>query len=160
MPQKNFNLMSFRKRTCSVNWRSLSFWAATEFRDGYAYAIEHMSEPNLREQAISALAEIREPRTVGELRKILEMSNDNAWNSAAVRALGALGASDFAPRFLEMARSRETRSALRRSSRPAIFTKPRRLRLCGRASLHETPRDRQPAPEPQATSSPGTRKRW
>jgi HEAT repeat protein len=74
-------------------------------RDGYPYAIEHMSELALREQAISALAAIREPRAVGELRKILEMSNDNAWNSAAVRALGALGASDFAPRFLEMARN-------------------------------------------------------
>jgi HEAT repeat protein len=74
-------------------------------RDGYPYAIEHMSEPYLREQAISALAAIREPRAVGELRKILEMSNDIAWNSAAVRALGALGASDFAPQFLEMARN-------------------------------------------------------
>jgi len=74
-------------------------------RDGYPYAIEHMSEPYLREQAISALAAIRDPRAVGELRKILEMSNDIAWNSAAVRALGALGASDFAPQFLEMARN-------------------------------------------------------
>ena len=33
------------------------------------------------------------------------MSNDIAWNSAAVRALGALGASDLAPQFLEMARN-------------------------------------------------------
>lgn len=74
-------------------------------RDGYPYAIEHMSEPYLREKAISALAAIREPRAVGELRKILEMSNDIAWNSAAVRALGALGASDFAPQFLEIARN-------------------------------------------------------
>jgi HEAT repeat protein len=73
-------------------------------RDGYPYVIEHMSEPYLREQAISALATIREPRTVGELRKILETSNDVAWNSAAVRALGALGASDLAPQFLEIAR--------------------------------------------------------
>src|SRR6202140_2636465 len=72
-------------------------------RDGYPYAIEHMSEPYLREQAIAALAAIREPRAVGELRKILETSNDVAWNSAAVRALGALGASDLAPRFFEMA---------------------------------------------------------
>jgi HEAT repeat protein len=72
-------------------------------RDGYPYAIEHMSEPYLREQAIAALAAIREPRAVGELRKILETSNDVAWNSAAVRALGALGASDLAPQFLEMA---------------------------------------------------------
>jgi hypothetical protein len=74
-------------------------------RDGYPYAIEHMSEPHLREQAISALAAIREPRAMGDLRRILEMSNDIAWNSAAVRALGALGASDFATRFLEMARN-------------------------------------------------------
>src|SRR5229473_8546687 len=74
-------------------------------RDGYPYAIEHLSEPYLREQAISALAAIREPRALGELRKILETSNDIAWNSAAVRALGALGASDFAPQFLEMARN-------------------------------------------------------
>jgi HEAT repeat protein len=72
-------------------------------RDGYPYAIEHMSEPYLREEAISALAAIREPRALGELRKVLETSNDVAWNSAAVRALGALGASDLAPRFLEMA---------------------------------------------------------
>jgi HEAT repeat protein len=72
-------------------------------RDGYPYAIEHMSEPYLREEAISALAAIREPRAVGELRKILETSNDVAWNSAAVRALGALGASDLAAQFLEMA---------------------------------------------------------
>ena len=72
-------------------------------RDGYPYAIEHMSEPYLREDAISALAAIREPRAVGELRKILETSNDVAWNSAAVRALGTLGASDLASQFLEMA---------------------------------------------------------
>jgi HEAT repeat protein len=62
-----------------------------------------LSEPYLREEAVSALAAIREPRAVGELRKILETSNDVAWNSAAVRALGALGASDLAPQFLEMA---------------------------------------------------------
>jgi len=74
-------------------------------RDGYPYAIEHMSEPYLREQAISALAAIREPRAAGELRKIFETSDDIAWNSAAIRALGALGASDFAPQFLEMARN-------------------------------------------------------
>jgi HEAT repeat protein len=72
-------------------------------RDGYPYVIEHMSEPYLREEAISALAAIREPRAVGELRKILETSNDVAWNSAAVRGLGALGASDLASQFLEMA---------------------------------------------------------
>ena len=74
-------------------------------RDGYPYAIEHMSEPYLREQAISALAAIREPRAVGELRKILTTSNDIAWNSAAVRGLGRLGVAELAPQFLEMARN-------------------------------------------------------
>ncbi len=74
-------------------------------RDGYPYAIEHMAEPYLREEAISALAAIREPRAVSELHKILETSNDVTWNSAAVRALGALGASDLAPQFLKMAQN-------------------------------------------------------
>ncbi len=74
-------------------------------RDGYPYAIEHISEPYLRELAVSALAVIRDPRAVGELRKILETSNDVDWNSAAVRGLGRLGAVEFAPQFLEMARN-------------------------------------------------------
>jgi HEAT repeat protein len=74
-------------------------------RDGYPYAIEHMSEPSLREQAISALASIRDPRAVGELRKILDTSNDVDWNSAAMRSLGRLGAVEFAPQFLEIARN-------------------------------------------------------
>src|SRR6185437_13722288 len=30
--------------------------------DGYPFALEHMSEPSLREQAVSALAAIHEPR--------------------------------------------------------------------------------------------------
>ncbi|MBZ5536609.1 MAG: HEAT repeat domain-containing protein [Acidobacteriia bacterium] len=77
-------------------------------RDGYPYAIEHMSDPDLREQAISALGAIREPRAVGELRKILETSNDAAWNIAAVRALGKLGAVELVPRFLELARSEKS----------------------------------------------------
>jgi HEAT repeat protein len=71
--------------------------------DGYPYAIEHMSEPYLRERAVAALAAIRDPRAAGELRKILDTSNDVEWNSAAIEALGRLGATDLAPRFLEMA---------------------------------------------------------
>ena len=63
-------------------------------RDGYPYAIEHMSEPSLRE-----------PGAVGELRKILETSNDVDWNSAAMRGLGRLGAVELAPQFLEIARN-------------------------------------------------------
>ncbi|HEV2492070.1 MAG TPA: HEAT repeat domain-containing protein [Terriglobia bacterium] len=77
-------------------------------RDGYPYAIEHMSEPYLRERAISALAAIREPQALGELRQILATSNDTEWNSAAVRGLGRLGAVDLAPQFLEMARNSQS----------------------------------------------------
>lgn len=74
-------------------------------RDGYPYAIEHMSEPSLREQAISALAAIRDPRAVGDLRNIIQTSNDVDWNSAAIRGLGRLGAVELASQFLEIARN-------------------------------------------------------
>ena len=87
-------------------------------RDGYPYAIEHMSEPHLREIAIAALAAIREPRAIGELRKILSTSNDVAWNSAAVRALGRLGVADLAPQFLEMARDAKNPAWAFRAYRP------------------------------------------
>ena len=73
-------------------------------RDGYPYAIEHMSEGYLREKAIAALAAIRDPRSVGELRRILDTSNDAEWNAAAIEALGTLGASDLDIRFLGTAR--------------------------------------------------------
>jgi len=72
-------------------------------RDGYPYAIEHMAEPELLEQAVATLAAIRDPRAIPELRKILETSNDNEWNATAIRALGRLDAKEFAPRFLELA---------------------------------------------------------
>jgi len=72
-------------------------------RDGYPYVIEHMSEPDLREQAIAALAAIREPRATRELRQIFATSNDVAWASAAVRASGRLGAVELVPQFLELA---------------------------------------------------------
>jgi len=80
-------------------------------RDGYPYAIEHMSEPFLREQAISALAAIREPRAVQELRKIFETSNDVGWNSAAIRGLGRMGAVELMPQFLEIARNAKNQLA-------------------------------------------------
>ncbi len=73
-------------------------------RDGYPYAIEHMAEPELVEQAIAALAAMRDPRAVPELRKIFEASNDLEWNTAAVRALGRLDAKEFAAQFFQMAR--------------------------------------------------------
>jgi hypothetical protein len=58
----------------------------------------------LREKAIAALAAIRDPRSIGELRRILDTSNDAEWNAAAIEALGTLGASDLDIRFLGIAR--------------------------------------------------------
>jgi len=71
-------------------------------RDGYPYAIEHMSEPHLLERAVAALAAIGDTRAVEESRKILETSNDEAWNGAAIRVLGAMDVRKMAPRFLEI----------------------------------------------------------
>jgi HEAT repeat protein len=73
-------------------------------RDGYPYALEHMSEPGLQEQAVLALAAIRDPASIETLRNVLASSNDERWNGAALRALGALGDRDIIPRCLELAR--------------------------------------------------------
>lgn len=73
-------------------------------RDGYSYAIEHMSEENLRDEAVAALAAINDPRTVPALRQILQTSHDIDWNSAAIRALGRMGVKEFSPQFLNEAR--------------------------------------------------------
>src|SRR5262249_57242432 len=54
------------------------------------------------ERAVAAVAAIREPKAVPVLRDILKTSNDTTWNSAAIRALGALGEKEFAPQFLEI----------------------------------------------------------
>ena len=40
------------------------------YRGGYPYAIEHLSDPNLRDLAVDALAAIREPRAIPELRDL------------------------------------------------------------------------------------------
>jgi len=71
-------------------------------RDGYAFAIEHISEPWLLEQAVAALAAIKEPQAVARLKEILETSNDLAWNTAAVRGLGAMGVQEMTPKFLTL----------------------------------------------------------
>ena len=68
-------------------------------RDGYPYAIEHVSESYLTDQAVAALVAMNDPRTLGEAKKILETSNDTTWNRAAIRILGALGAKELAPKF-------------------------------------------------------------
>lgn len=71
-------------------------------REGYPYAMEHLSEPGLIEPAVSALAAIRDPKTVGVLRDILKTSNDTTWNSVAIRALGALGEKEMSGQFVEI----------------------------------------------------------
>jgi HEAT repeat protein len=80
------------------------FLGRHRIRDGYPYAIEHMSEPHLRDQAVAALAAIREPKALGELHQILKSSNDLEWNRAAIRALGRLGETAYAAQFLILAR--------------------------------------------------------
>lgn len=71
-------------------------------RDGYPYAMEHMSELHLLEQAVAALAAIDDARAIGESRRILETSNDEAWNRAAIRVLGAMHEHSMAPPFLQI----------------------------------------------------------
>jgi HEAT repeat protein len=61
-----------------------------------------MSDGWLLEQAVAALVAIKDPKTVPQLKQILDTSNDVTWNSAAIRALGAMGAKDEAGKFLEL----------------------------------------------------------
>ncbi|MFI5459803.1 MAG: hypothetical protein ACHRXM_30645 [Isosphaerales bacterium] len=81
------------------------FLGRHQIRDGYPYAIEHMSELHLRDQAVAALAAIREPKALGELHQILKSSNDLEWNRAAIRALGRLGEKGYSEQFLVFARN-------------------------------------------------------
>ena len=73
------------------------------YRGGYPYAIEHLADPNVRDLAVEALASIREPRAIPELRAIWQKSNDLAWSTAAILALGRLGEADIASRLLALA---------------------------------------------------------
>ncbi len=86
----------------SQKLRLAEFLGHHGIRDGYPYAIEHLSEGYLLERAIAALVAIREPDAVTRLKTILETSNDLAWRGAAVRALGALKAAEGS-RFFEWA---------------------------------------------------------
>ena len=83
--------------------RLAEFLGQHGIRDGYPYAIEHLSESYLTERAIAALVAIQAPDAVARLKTILESSNDLAWRSAAVRALGALKATDQGARFFAWA---------------------------------------------------------
>jgi len=82
----------------------IAFLGRHGFRDGYAQAIEHLSQQALRDQAVEALGAISEPRAIPELRRIWQTSNDLAWNGAAIRALARLGQMDIAPKLMEIAR--------------------------------------------------------
>jgi HEAT repeat protein len=82
----------------------IAFLGRHGFRDGYAQAIEHLSQINLRDQAVEALGAIADPRAIPELRRIWQTSNDLAWNAAVIRALARLGQVDITPKLLELAR--------------------------------------------------------
>ena len=82
----------------------IAFLGRHGFRDGYAQAIEHLSQQALRDQAVEALGAISEPKAIPELRRIWQTSNDLAWNGAAIRALARLGQVDIAPKLMEIAR--------------------------------------------------------
>ncbi len=82
----------------------IAFLGRHGFRDGYSQAIEHLSQINLRDQAVEALGAVADPRAVPELRRIWQTSNDLAWNAAVVRALARLGQADITPKLLELAR--------------------------------------------------------
>lgn len=72
-------------------------------KDGYVYAIEHISESTLRERAVAALAAIQEPKAIAELRQILDAGNDLNWTAAAMRGLGRLKVVEVAPQLLDAA---------------------------------------------------------
>jgi hypothetical protein len=91
------------ERNLTGKLKMAEFLGQHGIRDGYPTPSSIRLNSTFAEQAISALAAIREPRAAGELRKILTTSNDLAWNRAAVLGLGRLGVAELAPQFLEMA---------------------------------------------------------
>ena len=82
----------------------IAFLGRHGFRDGYSQAIEHLSQINLRDQAVEAFGAVADPRAVPELRRIWQTSNDLAWNAAVIRALARLGQADITPKLLDLAR--------------------------------------------------------
>jgi HEAT repeat protein len=84
--------------------RLIAFVGRHGFRDGYAQAIEHLSQAALRDQAVEALGAIGDPRAIPELRRIWQTSNDLTWNAAAILALARLGQADITPKLLDLAK--------------------------------------------------------
>jgi len=87
------------ERDLAEKLRLAAFLGRHGYRDGYAFAVEHMSEDHLREDAVAALVAMRDPRTVAEMRRILETSNDDAWNASAILVLGGLREQQLRERF-------------------------------------------------------------
>ncbi|WP_435018778.1 HEAT repeat domain-containing protein [Tundrisphaera sp. TA3] len=81
----------------------IAFLGRHGFKDRYPVAIEHLSQPTLRDLAVEALAALGDPRAIPELRRIWATSHDLAWNAAAIRGLARLGQADIIPRLLEIA---------------------------------------------------------
>ena len=112
----------------------IAFLGRHGFRDGYSQAIEHLSQVNLRDQAVEALGAVADPRAVPELRRIWQTSNDLAWNAAVIRALARLGQADITPKLLELAPCQAIRSLLRLWSAWDTWALPRRYRSYKRRS--------------------------
>ena len=85
--------------------RLIAFLGRHGFREGYAQALEQLSQSDLRDEAVTAIAAIGEPKAIPELRRIWQTSNDLAWNAAAIRALARLGQQEITPKLLEIART-------------------------------------------------------
>lgn len=84
--------------------RLAAFLGRHGYQGGYPFAIEHLSDPNLRDLAVDALGDIEHPDAIAELRRIYERSNDLSWNAAAMRGLARLGDNSFASAWLDIAR--------------------------------------------------------
>lgn len=82
--------------------RFAAFLGRHGLRDGYPYAVEHLSEPQLLEDAVTALAAIGDLKVLPELTAIWKNSNDREWKTAALRALAAMGQKEIAPQLLEI----------------------------------------------------------
>ncbi len=85
--------------------RLVAFLGRHGFHEGYAVALEHLSQAALREEAVAAVAAIGDPKAIPELRRIWQTSNDLAWNAAAIRVLARLDQQDIVPQLLKIART-------------------------------------------------------
>ncbi len=99
------------ERDLTEKLRLAAFLGRHGYPDGYPFAVEHMSEDYLREDAVAALVAMRDSRTVEEMRRILETSNDDAWNAAAVLVLGGLGEQRLRERFYAYAQDGSSKLA-------------------------------------------------